>query len=256
VEVIGAAEDEAAGPADWLGEAPEIAEADIAETLETDFLVVGGGNGGMAGAAYASSKGYKVLVLEEGTQHARTRHWYGAIDSEDMLAAGEAPVDRAALRRDLKRYSSGKINMNTFNTWINESAAMAKFVHECYAKYAPEATLTLTTGDEAHWPEEDPTGLFFPVCEHFWTGEQGRPDRNEMFAQVAHDKGGVDIDYNTPMVKLEKDESGKVTGVIAQNTETGKYIRINTSKGVLLACGYSVPKRPLARSFRATSPDK
>ena len=75
-------------------------------------------------------------MLEKGTAHARTRHWYGAIDSEDMLAAGEAPVDRAALRRDLKRYSSGKINMNTFNTWINESAAMAKFVHEDFGKPA------------------------------------------------------------------------------------------------------------------------
>ena len=45
VEVIGTAEGEEAAPADWLGTAPEVAEADIAETIETDFLVVGAGNG-------------------------------------------------------------------------------------------------------------------------------------------------------------------------------------------------------------------
>ncbi len=232
VEVIGAAEDGEAGPADWLGVAPEIAESDIVETLDTDFLVVGAGNGGLAAAAYASSKGYKVLVLEKGTQHARTRHWYGAIDSEDMLAAGEAPVDRAALRRDLKRYSSGKINMNTFNTWINESAAMAKFVHECYAKYAPEATLTLTTGDEAHWPEPETSGYFFPVMEHTWSRDI---DRTDMF-QMMVEEAGNEILFSTPMVKLEREEGSRVTGVIAQR-EDGSYIRVNSKNGVLLATG-------------------
>ena len=39
-----AAEEEAAG--DWLGTAPEIADADIKETVDTDVLVVGLGTGG------------------------------------------------------------------------------------------------------------------------------------------------------------------------------------------------------------------
>ena len=65
VEVIGTAEEET-GPTDWLGVAPEVAEADIAETLETDFLIVGAGNGGLASAAYAASKGYNTLVIEKG----------------------------------------------------------------------------------------------------------------------------------------------------------------------------------------------
>ena len=59
VEVTESAAEEAKA-ADWLGEAPEVAESDIAETLSTDFLVVGAGNGGLAGAAYAVSKGYDV----------------------------------------------------------------------------------------------------------------------------------------------------------------------------------------------------
>ncbi len=219
------------GPADWLGEAPEV--TDIAETWNTDFLIVGAGNGGMAAAAYAASKGYDFRVIEKAATMARTRGWYGAIDSEDAAAAGEAPVDRARLRRELKRYASGKCNMNAFNTWINESAAMHKFVKDSYAKYYPDAKVTVTAGEEAIWPHAEESGFFFPVCEHFWGFGA---DRNGMFKQMVED-AGKHIDFNTALVKLEKNAEGRVTGVIAQNTETKAYVRINASKGVLLAAG-------------------
>ena len=239
VEVIGGAESEESGPADWLGVAPEIAEADIAETLETDFLVVGGGNGGLCAGAYATSKGYNVLVIEKGTTHARVRGWYGACDSEDMLAAGEAPMDRAAMRRELKKFSSGKTNLKTFSTWFNESADMAKFVKECYAKYYPDMHVQVTAGDESHWPQPETTGYFFPAEEHFWGFGA---DRNDMFQQII-EEGGNQVLFSTPMVKLEQDETGRVTGVIAQRTESGEYIRINAKNGVLLATG-GYPRNP------------
>ena len=240
VEVIGAAEDEEAAPADWLGTAPEVAEADIAETIETDFLVVGAGNGGLCAGAYATSKGYKALVIEKGTTHARVRGWYGACDSEDMLAAGEAPMDRAAMRRELKKFSSGKTNLKTFSTWFNESAAMHNFVKACYAKYFPDMQVSVTAGDESHWPQPETTGYFFPAEEHFWGFGA---DRNDMFQQVIED-GGNQVLFSTPMVKLEQDETGRVTGVIAQRTETGEYIRINAKNGVLLATG-GYPRNPV-----------
>ena len=232
VEVIEKKEN-ADGPADWLGEAPEIAETDITETLTTDFLIVGAGNGGMAAAAYAAKQGYDFLVIEKGTTMARTRNWYGAIDSEDVLAAGEKPVDRAALRRELKRYASGKCNMAAFNTWINESAAMHKFIKDCYAKYSPDSVLTLTTGEEAVWPHAEESGFYFPICEHTWDRKM---DRMKMFEQMCNEAGHP-VKYATPLVKLERNEEGRVTGAIAQNTETKAYIRINANKGVLLAAG-------------------
>ena len=48
---------------------------------------------------------------------------------------------------------------------------------------------------------------------------------------------GYSIDFNTSLVKLEKDETGRVTGAIAQNTQDGHFIRINAAAGVLLAAG-------------------
>lgn len=232
VEVIDSSAQEN-GAADWLGQAPEVAEADIAETWETDFLIVGAGNGGLTAAAYAAKKGLNFRVIEKGTTHARRRGWYGAINTEQIISE-DGYCDRGALLRELKKYSSGKSDLTLFNTWYDESAAMHQFIVDCYAQYDPEARCEVTVHDEAHWPEEDTTGLFFPVCEHYW----GRSmDRLDMFEKIALEEGGVAVDYSTALVKIERVENGKVTGVIAQQTETGKYIRINANKGVLLACG-------------------
>ncbi|MCI8401015.1 MAG: FAD-binding protein [Lachnospiraceae bacterium] len=218
--------------AGWLGTEPEVAEADIAETWDTGILIIGAGNGGMCAAAYAAKKGLSFRVIEKGTAPARVRGWYGAIDSEDAAAANEPPVDRAALRNELKRYSSGKCNLRIWNTWINESAAMHKFIKDCYAQYLPDAKVEVTAGTEAVWPEAQ--GFYFPVCEHFWGF--GEVDRQTIFRKIVEEEAGVAIDFQTALVKLEKN-GDRVTGAIAQNLESGAYIRINASQGVLLAAG-------------------
>ncbi len=217
----------------WLGEAPEIPEDAISETWDTDLLIVGAGNGGLCAAAYAASNKLNFRLIEKMGSVGRVRGWYGAVDSEDILASGEAPMDRGALRRELQKYSSGKANMKLFNTWIAESADMHHFIKGLYEQYLPEAKLTVTVGDEAHWPEPEKSGYFFPVIEHTWGGV--KMGRNELF-QTHIEACGYSIDFNTSLVKLET-ENGRVVGAIAQNTETEAYIRIRAAKGVLLATG-------------------
>ena len=48
---------------------------------------------------------------------------------------------------------------------------------------------------------------------------------------------GYDVDFKTSLAKLEKDSTGRITGIIAQSTEDDHFIRYNANKGVLLACG-------------------
>ena len=217
------------GAADWLGVEPEI--TNISETWDTDILIVGAGNAGCIAGAYAAKNGLNFRLIEKMDSVGATRNWYAAVDSADALALGEKPVDRAKLRLELKRFSSGKCNQNAWTTWIEESADMQAFVKEIYTTYAPDLTLTVTAGKEAEWPESE--GFFIPVVEHTWT--RGAATRNEMFAQYMTDKG-YSIDFKTSLVKLERD-GNKITGVIAQNMETGNYIRINAAKGVILSTG-------------------
>ena len=52
------------GAMPWLGEAPEIADADVEEELEADVVVVGLGCSGVPAARAAAEQGAKLVCLE------------------------------------------------------------------------------------------------------------------------------------------------------------------------------------------------
>ena len=218
---------------DWLGTEPNIDDASIAETWDTDILIVGAGNGGMCAAAYAAQKGLKFRVIEQNPVVQDTRHWYGAIDSSESKKAG-VTVNRKKLLAEISRYASGKCDQRVVSTWINESAAMHDFVAGILESDPYNYTCVFTAGEEARWPDSpDSPDYMFPEQEHTYHGSE--IPRNEVFQQYIEDLG-YSIDFNTSLVKLEKDANGRVTGIIAQKS-SGEFVRVNAAKGVLLACG-------------------
>ena len=225
---------------DWLGKEPDIDEAAITETVDTDILIVGAGNGGIFAAAYAAANGLNFRVIEQNGNVQDTRHWYGAIDSAAAKEAGEKPADRAKLLSEISRYASGKCDQRVVKTWINESAAMHDFMRSILEdKYG--WTCDFTSGAEAAWPAENAehnTDYLFPVQEHNYMASEsasGKP-RNELLLQYIQELG-YDVDFKTSLAKLEKDSTGRITGIIAQSTEDDHFIRYNANQGVLLACG-------------------
>ena len=225
---------------DWLGKEPDIDEAAITETVDTDILIVGAGNGGMFAAAYAAANGLNFRVIEQNANVQDTRHWYGAIDSAAAKAAGEKPADRAKLLSEISRYASGKCDQRVVKTWINESAAMHDFMRSILEdKYG--WVCDFTSGSEAAWPAENAehnTDYLYPVQEHNYMASEsasGLP-RNELLLQYIQELG-YDVDFKTSLAKLEKNSDGRITGVIAQSTEDDHFIRYNANQGVLLACG-------------------
>ena len=225
---------------DWLGKEPDIDEAAITETVDTDILIVGAGNGGMFAAAYAAANGLNFRIIEQNGNVQDTRHWYGAIDSAAAKEAGEKPADRAKLLSEISRYASGKCDQRVVKTWINESAAMHDFMRSILEdKYG--WTCDFTSGAEAAWPAENAehnTDYLFPVQEHNYMASEsasGKP-RNELLLDYIRELG-YDVDFKTSLAKLEKDSTGRITGIIAQSTEDDHFIRYNANDGVLLACG-------------------
>ena len=225
---------------DWLGTEPDIDEAAITETVDTDILIVGAGNGGMFAAAYAAANGLNFRIIEQNGNVQDTRHWYGAIDSAAAKAAGEEPFDRAKLLSEISRYASGKCDQRVVKTWINESAAMHDFMRSILEdKYG--WVCDFTSGSEAAWPAENAehnTDYLYPVQEHNYMASEsasGLP-RNELLLQYIQELG-YDVDFKTSLAKLERNSDGRITGIIAQSTEDDHFIRYNANKGVLLACG-------------------
>ena len=225
---------------DWLGTEPDIDEAAITETVDTDILIVGAGNGGMFAAAYAAANGLNFRIIEQNGNVQDTRHWYGAIDSAAAKAAGEEPFDRAKLLSEISRYASGKCDQRVVKTWINESAAMHDFMRSILEdKYG--WVCDFTSGTEAAWPAENAehnTDYLFPVEEHNYMASERESGlaRNELLLQYIQELG-YGVDFKTSLAKLEKNAEGRITGVIAQNMDDDHFIRYNAAKGVLLACG-------------------
>ena len=222
---------------DWLGKEPDIDETAITETVDTDILIVGAGNGGMFAAAYAAANGLNFRVIEQNANVQDTRHWYGAIDSAAAKEAGEKPADRAKLLSEISRYASGKCDQRVVKTWINESAAMHDFMRSILEdKYG--WVCDFTSGSEAAWPAENAehnTDYMYPEIEYTYDRSSGAA-RNELLLQYIQELG-YDVDFKTSLAKLEKDSTGRITGIIAQSTEDDHFIRYNANKGVLLACG-------------------
>ena len=225
---------------DWLGKEPDIDEAAITETVDTDILIVGAGNGGMFAAAYAAANGLNFRVIEQNANVQDTRHWYGAVDSAAAKEAGEPATDKAKLLSEISRYASGKCDQRVVKTWINESAAMHDFMRSILEdKYG--WVCDFTSGSEAAWPAENAehnTDYLYPVQEHNYMASEsasGLP-RNELLLQYIQELG-YDVDFKTSLAKLEKNSEGRITGIIAQSAEDDHFIRYNANKGVLLACG-------------------
>ena len=225
---------------DWLGKEPDIDEAAITETVDTDILIVGAGNGGIFAAAYAAANGLNFRIIEQNGNVQDTRHWYGAIDSAAAKEAGEKPADRAKLLSEISRYASGKCDQRVVKTWINESAAMHDFMRSILEdKYG--WVCDFTSGSEAAWPAENAehnTDYLYPVQEHNYMASERESGlaRNELLLQYIQELG-YDVDFKTSLAKLEKNSDGRITGIIAQSTEDDHFIRYNANKGVLLACG-------------------
>ena len=225
---------------DWLGKEPDIDEAAITETIDTDIVIVGAGNGGMFAAAYAAANGLNFRVIEQNSAVQDTRHWYGAIDSAAAKEAGVPATDKAKLLSEISRYASGKCDQRVVKTWINESAAMHDFMRGILeGKFG--WTCEFTSGAEAAWPAENAehnTDYLYPVQEHNYRQSESESglQRNEALQQYIEELG-YRIDFKTSLAKLEKDADGRITGIIAQSTEDDHFIRYNANEGVLLACG-------------------
>ena len=227
---------------DWLGKEPDIDEAAITETIDTDIVIVGAGNGGMFAAAYAAANGLNFRVIEQNSAVQDTRHWYGAIDSAAAKGGRvSSPLtDKAKLLSEISRYASGKCDQRVVKTWINESAAMHDFMRGILEDQFGW-TCEFTSGAEAAWPAENAehnTDYLYPVQEHNYRQSESESglQRNEALQQYIEELG-YSIDFKTSLAKLEKDADGRITGIIAQSTEDDHFIRYNANDGVLLACG-------------------
>ena len=222
--------------ADWLGEAPEIAESDITETVDTEVLVVGCGTGGWITAMTAAEEGAKVLVVEKRETPTGIRHDIGAIDSrlqkESIAQDPKFAIDKTEALQDIVRYAGGYVDSDLIRVWANESGELVDWLTDMFdadGRFAMRheagvGDISDHARDKAYATGHSPEALAEGVS-------------TEDVFQAVCDAHGVEWKLNTTLVKLDQDGSGKVTGIIAQDNADSHYIRINASKGVIMCAG-------------------
>lgn len=227
--------------ADWLGSAPEIAEADIAETVDTEVLVVGCGTGGWIAAMTAAEEGAKVLVVEKREKPTSARGDIGAINSKlqqaEIQKYPELYIDKMEALQEIVRYGAGYVNSDLIKVWINESGEMIDWLNDILERSGyfymsveggvgdlsdPGRDKAYATGHSPHKKDE--------------FADNRDISTNSVF-QAHCDELGVEWKLSTAMIKLEQDANGKITGIIAQDQNDNHYIRVNASKGVIMCAG-------------------
>ncbi|MCI9262631.1 FAD-dependent oxidoreductase [uncultured Adlercreutzia sp.] len=220
------------GAASSWRDKPEM-PTDIAETLEADIVVVGAGNGGVVAAATAAQNGAKVIVLEKAGEVMAAREAVGAINSK---LEPDHPVDVPELLNYAADVQSGDANMLLYKTWAEKSGEMIEWYKETLE---PKGMLFPF---EWHAPD-DPHAYYPAMCYNPCIGEYNPdgPNYNSyahvaVLADVFTQELGGEILFNTPAKMLVQDESGKVTGVIAESADKG-FIQVNAAKGVIICTG-------------------
>ena len=215
---------------DWLGEAPEISDDQIAKTLDTALLIVGAGNGGLMAAATAADAGMDFILCEQGTtSNATVRKWIGAVGTPEQEEAGVV-IQKDRLLNEIARYASYKVDMSVIKLWIDNSAEMIAYLESL------GMTSTLHIAPESHVGGNN---MEYYVPSQWFTmdvpeGFEG--DRHNLLEKHINDLG-YEIAYSMTLVRLCQNESGKVTGAIFTN-EAGDYVKINAENVILATGGY------------------
>ncbi|EJZ83366.1 FAD-dependent oxidoreductase [Slackia piriformis] len=239
------------GPS-WLGSAPEIAESDITETIDTEVVVVGCRTGGLPAVISAAENGAKVLGIEQMSAIATPREDLGAINSRYQLAAFEEfpqfEIDKMEAMEDIVRYANGFVNYDLIKLWADESGAMIDWI----------ADIVERNGEFKMWFEgsigTENTGARDKAWATGHSPEKLTDDEAVTFGTCLRDYAielGAEFRYDTMLVKCEQNSDGRVTGVICQDGNDLHYIRVNASKGVILATGGYVSNTEMVEARQA-----
>ena len=224
----------------WRTPPEPIAEENITNTLEADVVVIGFGQAGLACARAAIEGGASVIVIEKMDEenHAWTGCDFGHINSQWLKEQGIPEVDPVEVLNDWQLRGCNMSNPtlvmkylkncgDTFDWFISlaseENKKQLRAFHNPYpTNFKGELAGQKFWNGTAQFP-----GIFFE-------GTYTVTEHSKVVAQYIVDKG-AQIFYSNDAQYLEKDDSGRVTGVIAKTPDG--YVRYNGTKGVVLAAG-------------------
>ncbi len=102
------------GAMPWLGEKPEIADADVEETVDVDVVVVGLGAAGVPATRAAAEAGAKVVALESSPK-------LNSVASDMAIFGGETQASGAAATASFDKKMVVNMHMEECSHHVNQS---------------------------------------------------------------------------------------------------------------------------------------
>src|SRR5499425_3495660 len=223
----------------------EAASCMLRAVSDSDVIVVGAGNAALAAAVSAREQGARrVLALEKAPRTLRggNTHYSGGLlriafyRAEDLrplvpqaekdvpgFFAGVEPYPHKLFMADLLRVTDGRTDPELAELLIGRSYDTACWMARQGIEMEPAVSLSaVKVGDTIKW---SPGAVI--RARHEGVG------LSAMWFRIA-ERAGVEIRYDTAVVRLTQDRAGRVTGVGAQGPDGFAEI---TAGAVVLACG-------------------
>ncbi len=230
-------------------DAPEaIADDKISQTIECDVLVCGLGVAGVAAARSAAEEGLTVVALEKCSAPCCRSSQYAYFNTENARAMGIADVDTCELVNELMVQTGHRADARVLKNWADHCGeAFDWWAAGCDEllwqypdgeKYDRE-TQTFVANGNTYEPYEYPRDHEHIICgtlsfrsPNLASGQGPVVEANWAKAVEA----GAQGIFDTPARQLVKD-GDKVVGAIGENLETGEFVKVVASKGVILSTG-------------------
>ena len=186
----------------------------VAEVLDYDVVVCGGGAAGINAAAAAAENGVKVVCLEKCNDLLAGGYNYGFINTPYVLEAGGDAIDVMEMADTVVSAHMGACDPILARTFVEANAEVGQWMVDICNQTGHTYELTILHGAS------------MTVFD----------DALGMMADYTTNLGG-DIVFDSGVVQLLTNETGRVTGVVAHDAESDRYVQYNASKGVILATG-------------------
>ena len=229
----------------WETPPKPIPESEIAETVKTEVLVIGGGISGLAAGARCVDKGLKVVCLDKNEKLRALAGQIAAVNSRVMAEKGIV-IDKKMLAADWLKMSGSRVQEDLLWLFLNRSAEgfhwMLDLAGDCLDVGVYEAY-------------KGPMFSEYPGTHHIFQKKGstkykawgGGPLACEILEKALIEKGGTLLRL-TPALYLEKNGEGRVTGCIAKCPDE-KYRRYQGTKAVVLATGDCSEDREMLEAF-------
>ena len=210
---------------------------DIAETIDTDVVVVGAGNGGLVAAASVADLGAGLVLVEKNSSWITWAGEMGAYNSKVMkeqYGIEYSDEELLEISNEICRYAGYECDQRLINLWLfNSGRTMDWFVDQMESKGIH--MFLETDMKDCRYMNKPQTHTVYETFEELGPNYMGSQLANPKWVEIIEEKGG-NIMWEHTARQLIQDESGRITGIIVEDKD-GKYIQINAAKGVILSTG-------------------